>query len=133
MDKVRNTFTREERLRSRKQIRALFEKGQSFYKYPFKVIFLNSTSVDESPVKLMVSVSRKNFKRAVDRNRIKRLIREGYRKNKSALYASRTGLDYQLHIALIYTGKTIMDYDEIERKIILILQRLIEQDEQAAG
>ena len=84
-------------------------------------------------MQLLISVPKRNFKKAVDRNKIKRLVRESYRKNKSSLLDSRVSSEKQLLIGLVYTGNTILPYAEIERKIILILQRLIEQDEQAAG
>jgi ribonuclease P protein component len=85
------------------------------------------------PAQILISVSKRNFKQAVERNRIKRLIRESYRKNKEKLYHQRADRQQQLLIGLIYTAKTILSYAEIESKIILILQRLNEQDEQATG
>ena len=130
---MKQTFTKSERLHSRKLIDELFKNGKSFYSYPFKVILLEIGKTNQYPIQLLISVSKRNFKKAVDRNKIKRLVRESYRKNKSALYKALSNSEYQLLIGLVYTGKTIMTYTEIERKIILILHRLIEQDEQAAG
>ena len=97
------------------------------------MIFLENDSDNKVPVQILISVSKRNFKNATDRNRIKRLIRESYRKSKMTLYSTRNMSEKQLLIGLIYTAKTIMPYAEIESKIILILQRLIKQDEQAAG
>ena len=102
----------------------LFDKGNSFYKYPFKVVFLEVDKTDTAPVAVLISVSRKKFKNAVDRNKIKRLIREAYRKNKYLLYRSgKLKDDKTLLIGFIYTAKTIIPYSEIEKKIILILRR----------
>jgi len=120
-------------LYSKKQIDELFVSGNSFFQYPFKVVYLEQGSGTESPVQLLVSVSRRNFKKATDRNKVKRLVRESYRKNKSHLYIQCSASDKQLLIGLIYTASTILSYAEIEKKIILILQRLIKQDEQTAG
>ncbi len=126
---LRQTFGKEERLYSKKQISRLFAEGNSFYKYPFKVICLRETSDKPELPKILISVSKRNFKKAVERNKIKRLIREAYRKNKKILIDSKLTERNLMLLALIYTGKTILSYAGLERKIILILQRLIEQDE----
>ncbi len=130
---LRQTFTKEERLHSQKQIDRLFDEGLSFFAFPFKVIYLAENVGDACLPQLLISVSRKNFKRAVDRNKIKRLIREAYRKNKVSLVNNAFSKQVSMKIGLIYTAKTILPYAEIERKIILLLQRLIEQDGQTAG
>ena len=83
--------------------------------------------------KLLITVSKRHLKRAVDRNKVKRLVREAYRNNKNSFLASYKNNESSLMFGLIYNAKTILSYAEIEKKIILILQRLIEQDEQAAG
>ncbi|VAW29050.1 Ribonuclease P protein component [hydrothermal vent metagenome] len=83
--------------------------------------------------KVLFSVPKRNFNRAVDRNRIKRLMREAYRRNKSIFPGQEKGCRHQLLIGLIYTAKVHMDYAEIERKIILILQQLLEKNEQVTG
>ena len=129
----RHTFGKNERLHSRKLIGKLFSDGSSFFIYPFKVIFLEVDAADDSPAKLLITVSKRNFKKAVQRNRIKRLIRESYRLNKQVLYSKRRNNGKQLLTGLIFVGKTIPPFAEIERKIILILHRLTEQDEQTAG
>jgi ribonuclease P protein component len=129
---LKQTFNKEERLRSKTLIEKLFKEGLSFYVFPFRVNYLSVEAKNDYPAQFLISVSRKNFKNATDRNRIKRLVREACRKQKSILFEKKTG-NKQLLIALIYTAKTILTYAEVERKIILILHRLIEQDEQAAG
>ncbi len=130
---MRQTFKKGERLHSKKFIENLFSEGQSFYLYPFKIFYLNSESRQNYPAQILISVSKRSFRKATERNKVKRLVRETYRMNKEKLYNRREESKGQLLIGLIYTAKTIMTYAEIERKIILILQRLIEQDEQAAG
>ena len=126
---MKQTFKKSERLHSKKQIDRLFVDGNSFYKYPFKVIFILDKTGELTSSQVLISVSKRNFKKAVDRNKLKRLIREAYRKNKYMLSATTNNNNGSLLIGLLYTEKTILPYSEIERKIILILQRLNEQDE----
>jgi ribonuclease P protein component len=130
---IKQTFKKEERLSGKKSIAALFEEGKGFFVYPFKVVFLKVPESRPFPASVLVSVSKRNFKKAVDRNRIKRLIREAYRQNKSILGSNLESQPESLLLGFIYTAKTIMEYKEIERKIILILQRLIKGDAKTAG
>lgn len=130
---MKNTFKKEERLRSKKQISRLFNEGKSFFRYPFRIFFLKEKTEEPALPQVLITVSKRNFKKAVDRNRIKRLVREAYRRNKKPLVEHCTGNSVSVLLGLIYTGKTILSYAEIEKKIILILHHLIEQDEQAAG
>lgn len=125
----RETFTKTERLCNKKLIDKLFGRGKSFFNYPFKVIFYRVDATDKFtgtyPVKVLISVSKRNFKKAVDRNRIKRLVREGYRKNKALLYEGLDKSGSKLAIGLIFTGKTKPSYQEVEKKIILVIHRLL--------
>lgn len=130
---MRQTFKKNERLHGKKQIDGLFEKGNSFFIYPFKVVFLNENSADDTIPKLLVTIPKRHFKRAVDRNKIKRLVREAYRRNKQPLVENCAENQVSVLFGLIYTAKTMLTYSDIERKIILILQRLKEQDGQTAG
>ena len=130
---MKQTLNRNERLHSKKLIDQLFEKGDSFFVYPFKVFTLKAEPNLPYPAQLFISVPKRNIKKATDRNRIKRLIREAYRLNKTIIAGQPKSRGNQLVFGLIYTQKTILSFAEIERKIILILQRLNEQDEQAAG
>jgi len=117
-----NTLNKSERLSSKKLIKELFDKGSSFYLYPFKVYFLPQTP-EEGHNQILFSVSKRNFKRAVDRNLLKRRIREAYRLNKQSLS------DYTfLLIAYIYTSKKILNYTEIEDKLKQTLNRLLDKD-----
>jgi len=110
------TLKKSERLSQKKLIEELFDKGSSFYLYPFKVFFLAN---DKPTSQLMASVPKSNFKRAVDRNIIKRRIREGYRLNKAKL-----GSDNFFSIAYIYTAKEILTSTLIHQKIILSFDKL---------
>ncbi|MCL4153088.1 UNVERIFIED_CONTAM: hypothetical protein GTU68_035681, partial [Idotea baltica] len=117
-----------ERLHSKKIIQELFEKGSFFYSYPFKVIFLPSD--EASAHQILISVSKRKFKNAVDRNLIKRRIREAYRLNKHILYSEQE-VQPSLSIAYIYTGKEIPTYQFIETKLSKSLKRLIVEVEKA--
>jgi len=87
----------------------------------------------EAPAQVVVSVSKRNFSGAVQRNRIKRLIRESYRKNKQILYNYLSENNKQCVLALVYTGNKMQDYHRIESIIIIILQRLIKEYEKVTG
>lgn len=119
---VRKTFPKKERLHSKKMIDALFNKGASFYLYPFSIRFLISTEPVDSH-QFLVSVSKRRFKRAVDRNRVKRLVKESYRLHKHQLLDLKSEGNY-LMIAYIYTAKEIHSYDFIESKLIGSFKRL---------
>ena len=112
------TFTKEERLSKEKIIQELFEKGSSFYLYPFKVL-LKRNPDDSFPVhQVMISVSRRNFKKAVHRNLLKRRIRESFRLNKNLLPPAPKFL-----IAYIYTAKEILTFAQIQDRFIKTLNR----------
>ncbi|MCF6169898.1 MAG: ribonuclease P protein component [Bacteroidales bacterium] len=130
---MRQTFGKNERLHSKKQINRLFKEGGSFFTYPFKVLFHTGSKDETELPQILISVSKRNFKKAVDRNKVKRLVREAYRKNKSELLSSSSKNKTAMTIGLIYTAKTILPYAEIETKIILILQRLTKGDAETAG
>jgi len=123
---IKQTFKKEERLYRRKEINYLFSKGKSFFVYPFKVIYVKYPETKEFPVEVMVSVSKRKIKSAVKRNRIKRLIREAYRKNKQIIWEKQND-NVTLLVAFIYVADNVMDYKDVEKKIILILQRLKEK------
>jgi ribonuclease P protein component len=115
----------EERLRLRSRIDMLFQHGRSFSANSLKVI--HTIEPGEKPrIKILVSVPRRKFKKAVFRNRIKRLMRESYRLNKSIV--QEISLIYSLNIAFIYTGdKHNIEFAEIELNMIKALNQLHEQ------
>ncbi|MEO5999312.1 MAG: ribonuclease P protein component [Chitinophagaceae bacterium] len=113
-----------ERLKSRKLIEQVFKSGNSFAIFPFRVFYLyvKSTTI---PLQAGFGVSVKNFKKAVDRNRIKRLSREAYRLQKNQLQEALLEKELQLAIFFIYNGKELPLYTLISGKIGISLQRLI--------
>ena len=120
----KHTFSKEERLSSRKLIEQVAKEGKSFLVHPFKVITLETRFTTAFPAQVMMTAPKKRFPRAVDRNRIKRLMREAYRKNKHTLYTALNEQNKKLGIMLIYVGAELPEYKLAEDKIILILQRL---------
>jgi ribonuclease P protein component len=114
-----HSFHKDERLNKEKHIQELFKQGSSFYLYPFKVVVLANPDQTHPFHQVLISVSVRNFKRAVDRNLIKRRIREAYRLNKAALPHTQ-----KLLIAYIYTAKDIMPFDQIQEKLVKTFKRI---------
>lgn len=115
---VKCTFKKVERLSSKKDIQELFKNGSSFYLYPFKVITLASTNSLVHQV--LFTVPKRNFKKAVDRNLLKRRMREAYRLHKHLLPTE----PQVLSIAYIYTSKEIVDYASIAKPLEQSLSRI---------
>lgn len=113
------TFSKAERLNKEKDIKELFDKGSSFYLFPFKVLTLPVTENTDTVHQVLISVSKRSFKKAVDRNKIKRRIREAYRLQKHLLPPG----PYQ-RIGLIYTHKQILPSPEISSKMVHVLQKI---------
>jgi ribonuclease P protein component len=128
---MRNTFRKEEKLKKKKLITELFVRGKSISVFPLKMIYLEFDHDSTYKIQAGVSVSKRNFKKAVDRNRIKRLMRESYRKNKYLIYNSE---DTKKHIFMfIYQGKNEVTYQVMEEKMIkLIGDFLVKQLKQRA-
>lgn len=122
--KGKNTFGREEKLKSKKIIEQVFKQGKSFSKNGFTLVYFPVNLASFYPAQAGFTVSKVNFKRAVDRNRIKRLMREAYRLNKISLYQSLTASKQQIALMLIYKGKEMPDYVLAETAIIACLSKL---------
>lgn len=118
------TFTKEERLCHRRDISTLFSKGNSFYIPGFSVKWCVTDKKQEYPVKLLITVPKRYFKRAVDRNQVKRLIREAYRCNKNEFYQFLMDSDIQIHLGIVFTHRNIPSHKHTDEKISLILQQL---------
>jgi ribonuclease P protein component len=118
------SFRKEERLSKIKLINRLFAEGKKFSIMPFRVIWLDIKLEGNYPAQVLINISKKRLKRAVDRNLVKRRIREAYRQNKIDLYLSLNKNERNCVFALLYNSDEIASYNDIEEKIILILQRL---------
>jgi ribonuclease P protein component len=130
---MNQTFCKDERLCKKILIKKLFNEGEKRFYYPFRVFLLKFPLPGKYPVQLLISVPKSLFKRSVDRNKIKRYIREAYRKNKYLIYEPLERNQDQMLLCLTYTAKEIISYELMARKIIIILQRLMEENEESVG
>lgn len=126
---MKQTFSKEERLCSHRLIGMLFTKGNTFYLKPFRIKWMRQLPQGASPAQVMMSVPKYNFHKAVLRNLIRRRMKEAFRLNKQLLYNSLSGSGCQIIFCITYTAKEIVDFDIIQAKIILLLQRLIDENE----
>ena len=122
--KQRYTFKKEEKLKSRKTIEQLFKEGKSFSVFPFRILW-EIKEANSSSLQTGFAVSSKHFKKAVDRNRIKRLMREAYRLQKNDLQNHLTQQQKQVVVFFIYVGNELPEYPFIFEKTKAVLNRLI--------
>ncbi|KAA3630911.1 MAG: ribonuclease P protein component [Bacteroidetes bacterium] len=123
---------RGERLKSKKTIDSLFSGANSVSKYPLLLLWkeVDLKSKKESfPIQFTVSVAKKKYKNAVDRNFVKRHIREAYRLNKPNLYENLTGDNRQFAFMFIFTGKQLEDCSRIKWAMRKVLEKFLEQKE----
>ena len=121
------TLGKKERLKSRKRIEQLFNAGRSLSKFPFKVVYHVCPSAPAVEILAAgFSASSRNFKRAVDRNRIKRLMREAYRLQKKVLHDWLLTQEQHLDVFFIYTGKELPDFKLVETKMKGLLDQLLQ-------
>ncbi len=114
------TFNKKEKLKSKKLIDLLFTKGQSVSAYPLRLVYMPTTFDEDIIAKTSVSVSKRNFKTAIDRNRIKRLLRESYRLNKATYF---NNLTTQHAFMILYIGKDKPTLTQIENRMKLLFQK----------
>lgn len=122
------SFTKEERLCSRKLIQEVYDTGKSFNSNGFRINWKHQASIP-FPAQVLLTVPKKLVKKAVHRNRIKRIMREVYRKHKHQLYEQLNNGNKKIVFSIAYMGKEEPVYAEFETKIILTLQRLFKEIE----
>ncbi len=130
---MKQTFSKEERLCSHLLISMLFSKGSTFYLRPFRVTWIRQTGHIPSPAQVLMSVPKYNFRKAVHRNLIRRRMKEAYRLNKLLFYEKLACTGQQITFCITYNAKEIVGYELIQAKIVLLLQRLIEENEKVTG
>ena len=120
------TFRKEERLCSRKHLDLLFKNGSSFLLYPFRISYLFIDEPASIPAQVVINVPKKRYKRAVDRNLLKRRIREAYRLNKQDHFYNQLPTERGLLLFSIqYVGKQKYEFIFIQKKLIATFKRFI--------
>ncbi|MCC7029404.1 MAG: ribonuclease P protein component [Chitinophagaceae bacterium] len=118
------SLSKHERLKSKKQIDALFLHGEAFFIFPFKVKYHLDMNAELSGVHFGISVPKRIFKKATDRNRLKRLSREAYRLNKTALKEILMQKHLALQVMFMYSHPALLTYAEVEKGMLLCLEKL---------
>ena len=118
------TFKKEERLCSKKLLDELFRNGSSFLLYPYRITWKFLPLPENVPVQVVISVPKRKFKRAHDRNLLKRRIKEAYRLHKGELLYPFIKDNVQLSLAISYIGKEITNYHFMEKKLMMVFERL---------
>ncbi len=113
-------FPKKERLKSKKLIDKLFIEGQSVSSFPIKLIYMQTELPFDVPIQAGVTVPKKNFKSAVKRNRIKRLLRESYRLNKALVFNNS---DASFAFLFLYLGNKMPDYYEVDKNLQAALHK----------
>ena len=116
------SYPKHEKLKSQKHIELLFSEGKSVSKYPLRLVYVPIELEDDKKIKIGVSVSKKNFKKAVARNHYKRLLRECYRLNKHLLLET---MDSPYAIMLFYQTRENMTFHEMNQKTIQLFEKFI--------
>ncbi|MCD7899653.1 MAG: ribonuclease P protein component [Bacteroides sp.] len=124
----RNTFRKTERLNSKILIEKMFSGGsKSFSIFPLRLVFMPLEIAASSPASVLISVPKKRFKKAVDRNRVKRQIREAYRKNKHDLIRVLLEKEMSIAVAFIYLSDEMVSTSVLENKIQILLAKVMEK------
>ena len=118
------TYPKNERLKSKTTIGLLFSEGKSVSKYPLRLVYRQAEADSEEKIKIGVSVSKKYFKRAVDRNYFKRVLRETYRLNKHLLWEN---VQNPYSLMFFYQTKDKLSYEEINTKTIQLFEKFLLQ------
>ena len=119
------SFPKKEKLKRKKLFEQLFAEGKGISNYPVKLIYLRTALPEDVRFQAGVTVSKRNFKKAVHRNRIKRLLREGYRLNKHLLFNNIEG---NFAFLFLYIGKEMPQYHQVETSMKAILYKLVEKN-----
>ena len=117
-------YPKNEKLKSKITIGLLFSEGKSVSKYPLRLVYHSGTLGDEQQLKVGVSVSKKYFKKAVDRNYFKRILRETYRLNQHLL---KNNLSQPIALMLFYQSKDRLSFEEINVKTIELFEKFLTQ------
>ena len=118
------SYSRKERLKSKKLIEKMFAEGRSISAYPLRLVYLETNFTDGVDIKTGVSVSKRYFKSAVDRNRIKRLLREAYRLNKPVYF---NNFSTQCAFMILYIGNEKPTFEEVDKAMKQLLEKVLKK------
>ncbi len=124
-----NTFPKKERLTSKKEIQSLFESGSTGFVFPIKYFYNIENEENTAPVRVLISVPKRNFKQAVKRNRIKRLIREAYRLNKTLIVQSALEHKLKVNIAFVFIDKQLPTFQRVQSAMQKLLRQIAKEAE----
>lgn len=128
LNSKQNTLSKNERICGEKRINVLFTSGESFVSYPLRVVYLvKDEGAIGTEIAMMVSVPKKRFKRAVKRNRIKRLVREAYRLNKTCFVDIEALRGKSIDVAFMYIKNELPTFEEIESAVVKTARLLNEK------
>ncbi len=119
-DVMKKTYHKSEKLKSQKLIENLFENGQYVSTFPLRLVYMEMYFDEKIQVKTAVSVSKRNFKSAVDRNKIKRLLREAYRLHQSSYF---NNISTQYAFMILYIGKEIPSFTDVEKNMKMLFEK----------
>ena len=122
---MRFTFKKEERLYGHSALDHVYNKGKHLHHQSIKLIFIEVPQGIISPCRIVFSVPKRSFKKAVDRNLIKRRMREIYRNHKHLLYKKFNEKQKSIHLYMIYTSKQIIPFDELKENMVKALETLV--------
>jgi ribonuclease P protein component len=118
------TLGKQERLKSKKIIEQLYQEGKTVKVFPLRMVYLKISHTSDYPAQVGVSVPKRNFKLAVHRNRLKRLMRESYRLQKNIIYNNIEG---QYVFMISYLGKEMFVYNKVHEKMKLLLEKFVNE------
>ena len=117
---MKQTYGKTEKLKSKIIIEKLFTEGKTVSAYPLRLVYLKTALTEDVSIQTGVSVSKRNFKLAVDRNRIKRLLREAYRLNKNEYLGT---ISNQYAFMILYFGKEVPSFEFVENKVKTLFEK----------
>ena len=124
------SFPKREKLKSRKLIDALFREGRHVSRFPYKLFYLKTSLPEDTKIQVAFAVPKRNIKSAVQRNRVKRLLRENYRLNKHLIF---NNIDGSFAFLILYMGKEVPDFNEVEAGITSIFNKFLKVNEDEKG
>ncbi len=122
-----NKFPKEHKLTGEIRVAKLYTEGDAFISYPLRIVYLLDEKDDTVPARVVISVPKKRFKRAVHRNLLKRRIREAYRLNRESLWQYLADKDYSLNLGINYVSNDELPYSKIEKKMQDAFEKLIKR------